>query len=269
MQQPSELKILKKIIPQLFQITHQDFQSAHLKQELKDDESVVTETDLKLNHLIQQTIKDNFPDDNILSEEDDNTRTKLSGRLWVLDPICGTYNFSVGIPFYTTNVCLFNNQKPIFALVIDYPKKTYYWASENNPGIFKKENSIKPKLELSQKQVINVDTGKLQTPNTPKKIRLAFANIFHDLIASGHECPNFFTSLSSTYTALAKYEGLIFTSTNAWDFAAACYLMEKNGGIATDFHGNPWSINSTDVVASLDKKAHKKLLKIISTPWPK
>ncbi len=269
MNKPQELKVIQTIIPQLIQITDNDFKSASLKKEQKADQSMLTVTDLKLNNLLQTTIKKHFPNDAILSEEGEQNNQYQSGRMWILDPICGTYNFAVGIPLFTTNITVVENNKPLFSLVVDYPKQTYYWTSAELQGVYEEDVRVKKPLDLTGNGIVLIDTGYLMVPNGSKQNQNAFANIIKDILMDQHEITCLYTSLAFAYAALGKYAAFLITTTTPWDISASSHLMDKNGGIATDFNGDPWKPQSTEIIASLDKKLHHKLLKIIQTHWPK
>lgn len=99
------------------------FQKAGLKTSLKADHSIVTEADLAADGLIARAIHSEFPGDLILSEElqptfIDHPSTASSvaaaGRLspagslaqpiWIIDPLDGTTNFSLGLPFWGISI---------------------------------------------------------------------------------------------------------------------------------------------------------------------
>ena len=61
---------------------------------------VVTDCDVVSELSIIESIHQEFPDDRIISEET-NPDGSLEGRVWAIDPIDGTMNFSRGIPLYS------------------------------------------------------------------------------------------------------------------------------------------------------------------------
>lgn len=266
MQTPRELQAIQKILPRLFRTVKNDFYSQKIQKEQKKDQTVLTETDVKAEQLITKTIKNHFPGDLILAEET-SPRTKKGARqrLWVIDPLCGSGNFSAGILFFTTNIALFENKKPVFSLVIDYPLKTYYWTSEKNKGVFEGNQKIVPKIELGQEVHINVDYGYLIANRSSKLSH--YSRIVSDLVQKGYEPVSPISSLAFAYAAIGKLGAFVSAEDKPWDMAAASYLMEKNGGPVTDFEGKPWTLETKNFVGSLNKKIHSQILSIIRKNW--
>lgn len=266
---PKELITLKPIIPQILEIVREKLgESTSIRK--KSDVTTLTETDQVLEKLLTSTIKTNFPPDAILGEELSLHESRSARRLWAIDPLCGSYNFAAGLPIAATNVALFENQRLRFALVIDHLTRNYYWASEELEGIYRNETKVKPPDLPEAQRVINVDLGSLinkKVPNQEQRIA-AFAQIVHDLILEGFEPVNLYSSLSATYAALGLRAASLIPDTNPWDEAAACYLIEKNGGRATDFSGNPPSPSMTSALGSLNPELHEHLLALIQKHWP-
>ena len=71
----------------------------------KAESSVVTATDRLTEGVIRAAIKNQYPDDGVLGEEEGLTDGS-SGRIWVIDPIDGTRNFAEGLPMWTTLIAL-------------------------------------------------------------------------------------------------------------------------------------------------------------------
>jgi myo-inositol-1(or 4)-monophosphatase len=76
--------------------------------ELKADKSVVTEADLAADRLITRAIGDQYPDDSLISEElhpvHQPPASFKSECVWVVDPLDGTTNFSLGLPIWGVSI---------------------------------------------------------------------------------------------------------------------------------------------------------------------
>ena len=78
---------------------------SHGTEQAKEDGSVVTSQDLKVQAEIQEQLHRLWPDISFLGEEMTHAEQvaimeQSGGRVWVLDPIDGTTNFVSGFPFY-------------------------------------------------------------------------------------------------------------------------------------------------------------------------
>lgn len=73
--------------------------------EKSDNRGPLTEADLAANAIICNTLRTAFPEDGILSEEniDDKTRLQKS-RVWIIDPLDGTREFTLGIPEFAVSI---------------------------------------------------------------------------------------------------------------------------------------------------------------------
>lgn len=101
-----ELEFIRELACQAGEVLREHFRIFGTSAELKSDRSVVTEADLAVDRLIQQEIQHSFPHDLILSEElhpDALTQAELQRHaVWIVDPLDGTTNFSLGLQVWGT-----------------------------------------------------------------------------------------------------------------------------------------------------------------------
>lgn len=264
----TEIKTIRKIIPQIFKLAWKNFlreeKQVVQKQVTSDIEDVVTEADKEIEEILIKTLRKNFPDDKIFSEERGIIGPQSSERLWFLDALCGSGNFTLGILSFATNISLLENERPIFACVLDHSLREYIWTDKERNGIYVNQEAVILKdTRFKAETVIHIDFGYLR-PHLDKEKTRKYSQLIADLIKEGKftlRMPS--TSLTFTYVALRKIGAFIVPNTEPWDIVSACYLIEKSGGIATDFSGKPWSYKSKDIVASHNKKTHKILLEKI------
>src|SRR4028119_1635827 len=74
----------------------------------KAPKDVVTEVDLLCEKLMVDAIRERFPGDAILSEEQGG-EISATGRTWLLDPVDGTANFTKANPMYCACVAVLEN----------------------------------------------------------------------------------------------------------------------------------------------------------------
>src|SRR5207237_1195076 len=81
--------------------------------------NLVTATDVAVEKAIIQTIAAAFPDDGFLAEESGETAASGAGhgRRWVIDPLCGTRNFTYRLPSVATNIALLEGDRPVLGVV--------------------------------------------------------------------------------------------------------------------------------------------------------
>jgi myo-inositol-1(or 4)-monophosphatase len=107
----------------------------------KKDRSVVTEADFEADHLIREAIQARYPEDGLLSEE---LNTKYpAGKLavWVVDPIDGTTNFSLGLPIWGVSIARLVNGIPETAAVY-FPPIDEMYSAQRKAGAFLNGNPL-------------------------------------------------------------------------------------------------------------------------------
>ena len=100
-----------------------------LKITIKEDNSPVTNGDLKVNSMLTERIKVLTPNIPIISEETVDLKNENKEKIfWLIDPIDGTKEYIAGRDEYTLNAALINNKVPILGLV-GVPKKNRLFFS--------------------------------------------------------------------------------------------------------------------------------------------
>ena len=87
---------------------------------LKADHSQVTEADLVANHYLIDQLTAHFPQFPILSEEKtlaENQQAVEAESFLVIDPLDGTSGFVKNSPYFTVNIALIHQAKPVFGVI--------------------------------------------------------------------------------------------------------------------------------------------------------
>ena len=95
----------------------------------KDDESPVTQADLKASNIIKEVLKPTgLP---FVSEEDLPPDRSKFGRYWLVDPLDGTAEFVKRNGEFTVNIALIDNKRPVLG-VIYAPVTGGLWAARKS-----------------------------------------------------------------------------------------------------------------------------------------
>lgn len=85
---------------------------------IKEDGSPVTEADLEISHILIGKIRELFPDEWIISEEEEVKNSDLYRYIFAIDPIDGTDVYSQGLPSYAVSVGVLNRGlEPVGAFI--------------------------------------------------------------------------------------------------------------------------------------------------------
>ena len=90
--------------------------------------------DVRVHEFVTSKIRDQFPDDQILSEEGDSSEVpfpKNGAHLWVLDPICGSMNFVRGIPTFACSLCVLDEGGALLAGIYDSNQDELFFANRS------------------------------------------------------------------------------------------------------------------------------------------
>ena len=126
----SELKFIAENLIETFNIAGEESIKLYdqgLDIEFKNDQSPVSNGDLKVNEIITSKIRELTPNIVVISEETVDLKIKNKANIfWLIDPIDGTKEYIAGTNEYTLNAALVVNKIPVLGLV-GAPKKNNYF----------------------------------------------------------------------------------------------------------------------------------------------
>lgn len=97
---PDPLEFAIDLARQTGQLLVDYFNPAGLSATQKSDHTVVTEADLAADHLLTSAIRRQFPHDNVISEESSHQLGDPLSPTWIIDPLDGSTNFSLGLSIW-------------------------------------------------------------------------------------------------------------------------------------------------------------------------
>lgn len=125
------------------------FKKKDLKMETKSSSvDFVTEVDLLCDKRIIAGIREVFKEDHILSEEQ-GTLDGTNDYQWIIDPLDGTTNFSIGHPIFAVSIARWYQDEPVFGVVY-IPMLDLCYTAEKGKGAFL--NGIR--IESSKKKIM-------------------------------------------------------------------------------------------------------------------
>ena len=91
----------------------------------KEDKTVVTEADRRINHFLVEKVSSKYPNHSVLGEEE----STFNGEeyVWVCDPIDGTGMFQAEVPVCVFSLALVVDGEVIVGVVVDpFLNQTYF-----------------------------------------------------------------------------------------------------------------------------------------------
>ena len=235
----NELKIITESLIETFNIAGQesiDLYLKGLKIKIKEDNSPVSNGDLRVNELITKKILELTPNIPIVSEETVDLKIKNKEKIfWLIDPIDGTKEYIAGKDEYTLNAALIINTVPCIGLV-GAPKKKQLFYSYGVGDSYLIENNKKIKNDCSKKKPKNeiVAISSSATPSEEIMKELKRFNVTSVVkMASSYK-----------FCVIANGEFDIYAAkerANEWDYAAGHAVAEHAGAIIKTLDGDTFN----------------------------
>lgn len=210
----------------------------------------VTEADLRSEQFILTELSRHWPGVPYYAEESGG-EARRQGPLWIIDPIDGTYNYFRGDDHWSVSIAyVFDGKTKAGAVYLPGKNTAFYADDAMDPG-----KQVSSTRTLKDAHVWG-DWGKGEAKRPLEVLRrLKGKTIYPQLRVS--------CTASMAAVAIGKSEGYIHAHPDPFDFAAMALVVEKFGGKATDFKGNPWHPFMDSLVAS-NGFVHDELLELLA-----
>ncbi len=196
---------------------------ASLPVERKGHLDLVTKADRQVEEFLVARLREAFPDDGVFGEEGGEI-PGTSGRIWVIDPIDGTFNFVRGGQNWAISIGLFENRRPTFG-VIYAPVRQLMLVGGRSVGARLNGKPVKPlpALDMSAASV-----GFSFHPSIPTSDRIEVVRFLSDELQINFRfCGS--ATLSLVEVAMGETDGYISLGDSTWDVMAALPILESLG----------------------------------------
>jgi myo-inositol-1(or 4)-monophosphatase len=219
-----------------------------LKIEYKGEADLVTAADRASEALIRERISAQFPEHDVLGEEQ-GLNDRGGEYRWYVDPLDGTTNFAHGYPVFCVSLALEHRSadatRRIAAVVYD-PTRDEIFSAEQGRGARLNGEPIHVS-KIAQLKESLVATG------FPSHKRHKNPNIYfyHQITLRTHGVRRAGSAaLDLCSVACGRFDGFWEFNLNPWDTAAGVLIVEEAGGTVTRFDGSPFQIDSRETLAS-------------------
>ncbi len=226
------------------------------------DGTPTTRIDLAAENAIVEILKTDGRSMRVISEEMGELILGNSPEFSVvLDPLDGTYNSSVGIPFYSVSIAVAscNLSELMFGYVSNLALCEEYYA-EAGKGAYLNGKKIKPSANPDLRELCVSVYGYRQNVERTRKI---YKNVRRVRLFGS-------VALELCYVASGRLDALVDVrnALRVTDVAAGKLIVEEAGGSVTDGYGNslrlPDNVTSRIEMVASNGHVHQKLLKLLS-----
>jgi myo-inositol-1(or 4)-monophosphatase len=220
--------------------------------------NLVTEADLRSEEAIIQTIRNTFPEHQILSEEQGLQDIPQHPIKWIIDPLDGTINFAHGFPMYNVSIGLEYQGTCVIGVIYDPTRDEIFLGQQGRGATLNGmpiQVSTTPKLAealLVTGFAYDIHTA---TDNNLKEF-CAFTLRARGMRRTGT------AAIDLCYIACGRLDGFWEFQLNPWDTAAGKVIVDEAGGKITDYAGEPYSIYGKTILAT-NTLIHSEMLGVL------
>ncbi len=220
--------------------------------------NLVTEIDVQSERLIVERLLRQFPNDDVLAEEE-STSDGDSGQKWIIDPIDGTTNFAHGYPFFCVSIAFEVDGVVELGVVYD-PNTGEMFAARKGAGAQLNGRTLRVSEE---KELVNslLSTGfpyELRAIESALRQFEAFIRQARAVRRDGS------AALDLCYVAAGRFDGFWELDLNAWDVAAGQLIVAEAGGRVSRFDRSECSIYDREILAS-NGGIHEEMVRVLES----
>lgn len=200
------------------------FRQGALNARLKSDHSVITEADLAADRIIEIALNESFPQELRLSEEQKlNFRPDAEQVIWIIDPLDGTTNFSLGLPIWGISIARVSHGFSDIAAIY-FPMLEELYTAQRGRGAYMNGE----RLVLSE-----------ATRPRPASFFSCCSRTFRNYQVSLPYKARILGSAAYSFCTLCSGAArVVFDATpKIWDIAGAWLIVEESGGAIESYDG--------------------------------
>lgn len=232
-------------------------ESSNLEASPKGYLDVVTEADTETERLVVEKLREAFPDDAAVGEEGSNTTSK-SGRIWYVDPLDGTFNFTKRLPYWCTSIGLVDDDEPQVGVIFDPLHDELFTAVRGSGSSMNGQrigaSEVRDPLQATVQVTVNndrqvVDRSIKDVDNLARDVtRLRNLGAL---------------ALELCHLACGRLDAVLQRGSHPWDYAASILIAQEAGATVSGAEGEPFSIFQSDALIASTPELHEALIGLL------
>lgn len=215
--------------------------------QVKEDSTFVTESDLLVEKMLIDAIRERYPEDNFVTEEFNNENT-IKNRTWVIDPIDGTAHYMKGSIFWGIQLAFVDKGETQFS-IIHLPKLSETYYAIKDKGVYLNHKKINLKKNVPFNESIIEFCGSCHKKTEEKQ------ELFDKLLKTTPRPANFM-HINSCCFAFAnllssRADTLIISTVKPWDILPGVFMVQEAGVKAISVSGITVYSNTKDIESFL------------------
>lgn len=192
---------------------------------VKEDSTFVTESDLLVEKMLIDSIREEFPDDNFVTEEFNNENT-IQNRTWIIDPIDGTAHYMKKSIFWGIQLAFVDKGEIQFSIIY-LPKLNEMFYAIKGKGVYLNHKRITMTKEVPLNESIIEFCGSCH-----KKFQEKY-EIFNKLLNNKVRPANYMHINSCCFAFANLLTGrsntLVLSTVKPWDILPGVFMTQEAG----------------------------------------
>ena len=220
---------------------------------------LVTEYDIRVEHLLHELLTDLVPSSEFLGEEGGmRSGVSTSSLTWIVDPLDGTVNFAHGIPIFCVSIGAAINGQVVSGVIYN-PMLDELFTAYHGGGALLNGRPIGVSATTAVDDSILVTGFPYNVASNPRRCIDQLAS----LVGKGLPIRRLGSAaLDLAYTAAGRFDGFWEVELQPWDMAAGTCLVREAGGVVTQYDGITMQLEASSIVAT-NGLIHQELLEML------
>ncbi|MER7003823.1 inositol monophosphatase family protein [Dactylosporangium sp. NPDC000555] len=220
-----------------------------------------TTADVEAEKAILDVLRAARPHDVVLGEESGRTGTGGNGRMWLVDPLCGTLNYAVQNMLASVNVALRTGTQVSVAASADPFTNEVFWT-DGTAAYVRRAGADERLTPSAESRLVEVN---LDPPFPNSAVFLAARMLAEDGFIEQFRPRVVSTTLAVAWVAAGRRAAYVTDGhlRDSVHFAAGIALCQAAGCVVTGIDGKPIHSGAGGLVAAADEPTHAALLTLI------
>lgn len=209
---------------------------------VKEDQSPVTEADVRAEEAIRTILSERFPGHGFYGEET-GRHSAGAESVWLVDPIDGTKSFVRECPFFSTQIALMRGGRLVLGVSSAPACGELAWAEQGSGACLNGQ-------PIRVSAVSDLSAAIVSTGNLKSMTRTAQWGRLGSLIGRVSRIRGYGDFVHYHLLARGSLDAVIESDVNILDIAALTVIVREAGGIFTDLAGKDVTLDTTTVLAT-------------------
>jgi histidinol-phosphatase len=198
---------------------------------IKSDGSPVTQADVETERVVRAWIRQRFPEDEVIGEEEGESLHGSSSRRWVIDPLDGTKSFVAGVPLWGTMIGVLDGED-VIAGVVNCAAAEEMTVAAVGAGCWHNglRCTVSAVAQLHHATILATDDR--FGGNRERQAK------WSALAGRAHLARTWGDCFGYVLLATGRADVMVDDRLSLWDYAPLVPLVREAGGVLTDWRGN-------------------------------